>query len=92
MCSIQTTAMPRERTCRIVLDELVYLVLGEPARDLVEQQDLRVGRERPRELEPLALEQGQRPGERVRPAEQSAVVSSAAIAPAVGVSSERSRP
>ena len=47
-------------------DELADLVLGQPACDLVEQQDARAGRQRPGEFQPLALQQGQRAGQRVR--------------------------
>src|SRR5262249_39658322 len=44
------------------VDQRGALVLGEPAGDLVEQQDARLGRERARELEPLAVEQRERAG------------------------------
>ena len=49
-------------------------MLGQAAGDLVEQEELRLRRERARELEPLAVEQREPPGERVRvPPEPGAV-------------------
>ena len=47
-------------------DEACAFMLGEPARDLVEQQHARRGGERAGELEPLAVEEGERAREPVR--------------------------
>ena len=66
MCSIQTIAMPAPRELADRRDELVRLGVGEPGADLVEQQQPRLGRERARELEPLAVEQAERLGRPVR--------------------------
>ena len=43
------------------LHQFTAFMLGQPAGDLVEQQKLRLDRQRPRQLQPLALQQGQRP-------------------------------
>ena len=84
MCSIQTIAMPRALQLADRLDELVRLRVGQAAADLVEQQHRRVGRERPRELEPLAVEQPERLGAAVGERRACRSVSSASIAAAVG--------
>ena len=47
---------------RIVVDQVGAFALGQPAGDLVEQQQARLGGERARQLQPLALEQRQRAG------------------------------
>ena len=47
------------------LDQLVRIRLGEAAGDLVEQQQARIGGERARHFQPLAVEQRQRAGETV---------------------------
>ena len=70
MCSIQTIVIPAAAERLDRLDELEHLGLGQPAPDLVEEEDARLGDERPRELEPLALEQRQLARRRVRLAEQ----------------------
>ena len=62
MCSIQMIATPSRVDALDRVDELGDLGLGEPAGDLVEQQHRRLGRQRPGQLEPLALEQRQRAG------------------------------
>ena len=43
-------------------DQLLRLGVGQPAADLVEQQQRRLGRQRARKLEPLAVEQAERLG------------------------------
>ena len=65
------------RSSRIVADELGRLGVGEAGSDLVEQQHLRVGRERAGELEPLAVQQA----ERSRPAGSRAPSARTARAP-----------
>ena len=60
MCSIQTTAMPSDVDRDDQVDELEHLGLGQTAGDLVEQQQPRPRRQRPAELEPLALQQCER--------------------------------
>ena len=64
MCSIQTIASPRPRSDLDCFDQAVGFLVGEAAADLVEQQHARLGRERARKLQPLAIEQP----ERFRPA------------------------
>ncbi len=57
MCSIQMMADgPRVDLLQRV-DQLEHFGFGEPTGDLVEQQDLGLGREGARQLEPLAVEQ-----------------------------------
>ncbi len=46
-------------------DERRAFVLGEAAGDLIEQEHARAGRQRARQLKPLAIEQRKAPGERV---------------------------
>ena len=43
-------------------DQFLRLGVGQPAADLVEQQQRRLGRQRARELQPLAVEQAERFG------------------------------
>ena len=62
MCSIQMMEMPSRVEVLDRLDEDLDLGLGEPAGDLVQEQDGGVAGERARELEPLAVEQRQRAG------------------------------
>ena len=62
MCSIHTTATPAARMSRIVVDQLEHLGLGQAARDLVEEQQPRLGRQRSCQFEALAFEQRQRAG------------------------------
>ena len=47
-------------------DELLAFMLGQPAGDLVEEKQLRAGGDRPRHLQALALEQGERAGKDIR--------------------------
>ena len=61
-CSIQTIASPPARSSRTIADEPLGLGVGQPAGDLVEQQQPRAGRQRPRQLETLAVEQAERLG------------------------------
>ena len=77
MCSIQTIEMPSRAKLVHRLDQLLHLRLGQAACDLVQQQHAGPRGERPRELEPLALEQRQRARQRVRPVERAASRSSA---------------
>ena len=52
-------------------DQFGAFALGQPAGDLVEQQQPRRGRERARHLQPLAFQQRQRARERVGALEQA---------------------
>ena len=52
-------------------DELEHLRLGEPAGDLVEEEQARVGAERAGELQPLALQQAEPTGRGVGEGRQS---------------------
>ena len=56
-CSIQMIETPLARTRLMRSTSADAFVLGEPAGDLVEQQEPRAGRKRARQLEPLAVEQ-----------------------------------
>ena len=60
MCSIHTIDTPVARMLADRVDQLEHLGLGQAAGDLVEQQQLRLRRQRPGELEALAVEQRQR--------------------------------
>ena len=60
MCSIQTIVRPLLWIALDRLDQLVAFALRQPAGDLVEQQQPRIGGERARHLQPLAVEQRQR--------------------------------
>ena len=60
MCSIQTIVRPLRVDAADRLDQLVAFALRQPAGDLVEQQQARVGGERARHFQPLAVEQRQR--------------------------------
>ena len=71
MCSIQTIVTPSAFEPADRPDEDLDLGLGEPAGDLVEQQQARPDGEGARQLEALAIEQRQRAGDRVGPAEQA---------------------
>ena len=64
-CSIQRMVTPAWRDVADGGDQFEALALGQAAGDLVEQQKPRRRRERARHLQPLALEQRQRAGERV---------------------------
>ncbi len=78
MCSIQTIATPAAVHLADRRDELVGLGIGQAGADLVEQQHHRAGRERPRQLEPLAVEQAEalgRAGWRARSRPQSSSTS-----------------
>ena len=59
-CSIQTIVTPLSRMRRISADERLAFIVGQPAGDLVEKQQLRAGGERARQFQPLAVEQRQR--------------------------------
>ena len=80
-CSIQIIVTPRALMRLQLLDQLLRLVLGEAAGDLVEQQQLRPRRQRARQLEPLAVEQRQAAGRLVgvRAAGRSARSTSRAV-------------
>ena len=54
--------MPLARISLMSATSVGAFVLGQAARDLVEQQHARAGRERARKLEPLAVEQRERAG------------------------------
>ena len=54
------------------LDQLIGLGVGQTATDLVQQQDLGVGRQRPGELEPFPVEQTQALGATVGEVHQAA--------------------
>ena len=84
MCSIQTIAMPRAAQLADRLDQLVRLRVGQAAADLVQQQHGRVGCERARQLEPLAVEQPERLGAPVGERRACRTVSSASIDAPVG--------
>ena len=62
MCSIHTIAMPRRLQLEDRADQFLRLGVGQPAADLVEQQQRRPGRQRAGELEALAVEQPERLG------------------------------
>ena len=61
-CSIQTIETPLRLTSRDQLDQRVAFALGQSAGDFVEQEHARIGGERPRQLQPLAVEQRQAAG------------------------------
>ena len=46
-------------------DQFLAFAFGQPARDLVEQQQARTGRERARHFQPLAFEQRERAGRHI---------------------------
>ena len=59
MCSIQMMLMPSGSQLPDGFDELVDLVLGQAAGDLVQKEDLGLGGQGPGQLEALALEEAQ---------------------------------
>ena len=65
-CSIQMIETPVAPDIPDQRDQREAFVLGQAAGDLVEQEHARLGGERARELEPLAVEQRQRAGRPVR--------------------------
>ncbi len=71
MCSIQTMVTPAGADAADGVDQLVALALGQAAGDLVEQQQTRLGGERARQLQALALEQRQRAGAAVGARQQA---------------------
>ena len=85
-CSIQTTVTPG-RGCAGQGRPARAFLLGQPACDFVQQQQLRVRRQRPGQFQPLAVQQRQRPGQRVGLVRQFAVAQhlrTMRIAPAPG--------
>ena len=60
MCSIHTTATPRLADVADRRDQREHLGFGQAARDLVEEQQPRLGRQRACQFEALAFEQRQR--------------------------------
>ena len=80
MCSIHTIDTPVARMPRDRVDQLEHLGLGQAAGDLVEQQQRRLRRQRPGQLEPLAVEQRQRAGQRRWPCRACRPVRSASTA------------
>ena len=64
MCSIQTMVTPVCAQLADLFQEVEHLGFGQTAGDLVEKQDLGVGGQGPGQLEPLAVEKGQRARER----------------------------
>ena len=65
MCSIHTIETPAAANLLDRLDELEHLAFGEPAGDLVEQQQRRLRGQCPGQLEALAIQQRQRSGDDV---------------------------
>ena len=61
-CSIHTIVTPPPAHVADRRDQRAAFGLGQPAGDLVEEQDARLGGERARKLQALALEQRQRAG------------------------------
>ena len=60
MCSIQTIAIPSERSALDGLEQLLGFGVGEAAADLIEQEDGRAGRQGTGELESLSMQQPER--------------------------------
>ena len=58
-CSIRITVMPWSRILRMIVDQLLDVGRGEPGGRLVEQQQLRVERQRAADLEQALLAVGQ---------------------------------
>ncbi len=56
-CSIQMIDTPWRLTSRTSSTSATHSCSVKTARDFVEQQHCRIGRQRPRQLEPLAIEQ-----------------------------------
>ncbi len=73
MCSIQMIETPAAADVADQLDQRAAFVLGQPAGDLVEQQNARLGGERAGELQPLAVEQRQAPAGRLALSRERAV-------------------
>ena len=92
MCSIQTIVTPSARRPRIVpMSDSTSASVSPPAISSSSSSRGR-RRERPGQLEPLAVEQRQRPGEDVRLAEQAGPPSSASTLTATASPSARLRP
>ena len=96
MCSIQMIVRAAGVDAADRLDQLVAFALGQPAGDLVEQQQPRIGGQRARQLQPLAVEQRQRAGDAVGARDQSrsledlgAGVDDVALAPALAEARRR---
>ena len=62
-CSISSIVSPSRLSSRRITDDAIGLGRPQPGHHFVEQQQPRPGRERARDLEPLAVGQGQAGGD-----------------------------
>ena len=84
MCSIQTIVTPSARSRRIVADQLRDLGLGQPAGDLVEQEQPRPVASARASSSRLRSSSGRRPGDGVGPIEQIGQFERLGAAPSAG--------